>query len=146
MEASSEALGQIYTMIKSFLICMQKRKYTGWKGEVVDRIYQAYLNNKNFIQEAINEPGSTSFTIEKSEINACLKNRDTNEVYDYNLLIYVIIHELAHVGNTSIGHDESFKKIFKFLQEAAQQCGLYTISDYYNNPQEYCGMTIKSVL
>jgi|APGre2960657404_1045060.scaffolds.fasta_scaffold02372_2 hypothetical protein len=89
---------------------------------------------------------STTYTINKgAEISFCIVARDSKEmIYDINLLMFVTIHELAHVGCESIGHTVEFKKFFKFLLEQAIICRVYKYTDYRKNPENYCGMQITS--
>ena len=61
-----------------------------------------------------------------------------------NLLLYVAIHEMAHMGCPEIGHGELFKKVFKFLTLRAMEMGIYEKEDYNSNPVEYCGMILSS--
>ena len=63
---------------------------------------------------------------------------------DDNTIMFVIIHELAHIMTTSIGHTKEFWDNMKYLLEEANKLGLYKIIDYSNNNIEYCGMYIKS--
>lgn len=87
----------------------------------------------------------TSYTINKGDkIVLCLANRETDELYDYNLLIYVLIHELAHVLSPTYGHDDNFKKIFRILIDNAEEIGIYKYEDYKQYPKEYCGMTLNT--
>lgn len=89
----------------------------------------------------------TSYTVNKGdEIALCLRSRYTHELHDINLIMYVVIHELSHVACPEQDHTELFKKIFKFLLTVAISLGLYKHVDYANNPQEYCGMTIREDL
>jgi hypothetical protein len=110
-------------------------------------------NNYNpyIISEAAIDPRYTTYTVDKEDIHVCLRTRDQNEnIYDINTLMYVLIHELAHLCNYSPsgygieGHGTGFKNIFKFLIEQAIHIGIYKYVDYSVNPQEYCGLVITS--
>lgn len=99
----------------------------------------------SIISEARIQRGYTTYTINKSDIRVCIRTRDNNKkAYDINLLMYVLLHELAHVCNDTIGHDNNFKRIFSFLVQQAINAGVYTFDDYNSNPQEYCGLTLNS--
>ena len=63
-----------------------------------------------------------------------------------NLLMYVAIHELAHIACPEIGHGALFIKIFQFLAEQAVKQKLYTYKNYSSNPEEYCGMILSSTV
>ena len=59
-------------------------------------------------------------------------------------MMYVALHELAHVGCHEIGHTELFKDIFAFYTREAIKLGIYKYEDYDSNPVEYCGMVLSS--
>lgn len=83
----------------------------------------------------------TSFTINKgSFIAMCVKNNDA--VHDINTLMYVLIHELAHVGTESQGHTKEFIDFFKFLLDSAIELEIYTYVDYSKTQGVYCGMKL----
>ena len=87
----------------------------------------------------------TSYTVNKGEkIILCLADRENDNLYSYNLLMYVLIHELAHILNTTYGHDDNFKKTFRFILEKAIELNLYTYEDYKNNPVNYCGLVLNT--
>lgn len=101
------------------------------------------LKNSEILENLTNS--DTSYTINKGDkIVLCLADRETDKLYDYNLLIYVLIHELAHVLNPTYGHDENFKKIFRTLIDNAEDIGIYKYEDYKQFPKEYCGMTLNT--
>jgi hypothetical protein len=89
----------------------------------------------------------TTFTVDKGRMTIyCLGPRDslTVELYDINTMMYVAIHELAHVATESIGHTEEFKINFKRLLKKAIELNLYKFVDYSKNPINYCGINLKS--
>lgn len=87
----------------------------------------------------------TSYSINKGEeIGFCLKSKKTQELHDINLLMYVAIHEMAHIASPSIGHDDTFKHIFRFLIDVSIDIGIYKYDDYNTSPVEYCGMILSS--
>ena len=77
-----------------------------------------------------------SFTLNKKETHLCLKDK-SGEYYDYNTIMYVAIHELAHVLCSSIGHTEEWQGIFDVLLDRAHNMGIYD----KNIPMQknYCG-------
>lgn len=89
---------------------------------------------------------ATSYTINKGEeVAMCITARNAEEkIYDLNTLMFVCIHELAHIGCESVGHGQEFQEFFRFLLKKAVICGVYTYKDYSVSPQEYCGMTIAN--
>ena len=87
----------------------------------------------------------TSYSVNKGEeLSFCLKSKKSGELHDINLLMYVAIHEMAHVACPEIGHGELFKKIFRKLAEEAIKIGVYKKVNFSDNPIEYCGMILSS--
>ena len=71
--------------------------------------------------------GKKSYTINKKKIHLCLFDEHGN-YYDKNMLIYVTLHELAHVRCDEIDdkeHGEKFHSIFNDLLQKAIQHGIY---------------------
>lgn len=98
--------------------------------------------NKNLIGENFLKLG-TSFTLNKGSFVAlCVKNN--KEIHDINTLMYVLLHELAHVGSKSNGHTREFTKFFKFLVGTAIKLELYKYIDYTMQPINYCGMELNA--
>jgi len=116
--------------------------------ELKDYIKQLHRNlNKDRTLIYENDPKSdlTSFSVNKGEeIAFCLKSKKTGDLHDENLIMYVALHEMAHIACPEIGHGELFKKIFKFLTEQAIEIGIYKYDDYDSKPVEYCGMMLSS--
>lgn len=64
-----------------------------------------------------------SYTINKYKIFICTEKNGVR--YNDNMLIYVILHELAHVLCNEIGHTQKFMDIFNQLLNRAEKYGLY---------------------
>ncbi len=100
-----------------------------------------------YIMETPEDDEFTSYTINKGEkIVFCIRSKLLHEIHDMNTLMYVVIHELAHVACPEYGHTPLFKEIFKFLLVESNKIGIYKITNYNQNPQHYCGMTINEYL
>jgi hypothetical protein len=112
--------------------------------------YIKQLNNnldedKTIIYETEPNTDLTSYSVNKGEeLSFCLRSKKNNNIHELNLLIYVALHEMAHIACPEIGHGPLFKKIFKFLTEQAIEIGIYEKEDYTSNPIEYCGMILSS--
>jgi hypothetical protein len=99
------------------------------------------------IMETPADEKHTSYTINKGEkIVLCLRSKFLNNIHDINTIMYVVIHELAHVACPEYGHTPLFKKIFIFLLKQSEKINIYKSIDYRINPQDYCGMTINEFL
>ena len=101
--------------------------------------------NPKKIYETLPTSEYTAYSENKGEkIAFCLDTKKGSEgdMIDKNTLMFVAIHELAHVATESIGHTDEFWTNFKFLIEVAKEIGVYQPEDYKKKPREYCGMRI----
>ena len=97
--------------------------------------------NPDVLKEGIDNPSYTSYTVNKGEeIILCL--RTDGKLVDINVLTFVCIHELSHIGNETIGHDDAFWEFFRELLIEAINIGVYIKYDYKKSPIKYCGMMI----
>ncbi len=82
--------------------------------------------------------GSSAYTENKSIITLCLKDPKSGYVYDMNTIMYVALHELAHMCSRTKGHDEEFQKNFTKLLKKATRLGIYNPN--IPMPKSYCGV------
>lgn len=87
---------------------------------------------------------STSYSENKGEkIVICLRDKKPPySLVDINTVMFVVLHEMAHLMTTTIGHTPEFWANFRRILLDAQKCGIYTIVNYAHTPVLYCGMTI----
>lgn len=90
------------------------------------------------------ESNSTSYSENKGEkIVVCIRDkRPPHKFIDENTIMFVLLHEMAHLMTTSVGHTPEFWTNFKRILQDAVQCGIYTEVNYAREPTPYCGMTI----
>ena len=110
-------------------------------------LMEGFNNNRTTIHEGLPYSNLTSYSVNKGEeLVFCLKSKKNNKYHKLNLLMYVAIHELAHIACPEIGHGQLFIKIFKFLAEQAVKLKIYKYENYNKNPVEYCGMILSSTV
>lgn len=78
--------------------------------------------------------GNKSCTINKEKIYLCIRDKNNN-YYNKNVLMYVLLHEIAHTLCTDIGHTAQFKEIFDILLQRAQEADIYSHTEI---PKDYC--------
>ena len=95
------------------------------------------------IQESPIDSKYTSYSVNKGELLVfCIRSKITYKIHDINDLLYVAIHEIAHIGCPEIGHTDLFFKINKFLINKAIEYGIYKYVDYSINSREDCGINL----
>ena len=150
LQHSADTLAEINRRIY-LLINELSTKYSN--DDDINYFVNHLKQNYNFdkISEAAYDPRYTTYTVNKDEMHICLRTRDINEnVYDMNLLMYVILHELAHMCNYDKrgypiqGHGNEFKSIFKILVTESINLNIYEYQNYREQPVEYCGMQLNS--
>lgn len=109
----------------------------------VTRLVEGF--NPRRIQETLPTSEFTAYSENKGEkIAFCLDKKKSGKggLIDKNTLMFVAIHELAHVATKSIGHTDEFWQNFRFLLQEAEELNIYHPVDYAKTPKEYCGMKI----
>lgn len=112
-----------------------------------DRVKRLVRNfNSSKIVETLPTSEFTAYSENKGrKIAFCLnkKKDNNNNLIDQNTLLFVAIHEMAHITTLSIGHNKEFWDNFKYLLIKAKECKVYSPVDYSKERTEYCGMTIS---
>lgn len=91
------------------------------------------------LSETSSSETSAAYVINKGEeLRICLKNENDNDI------MFVLLHELAHIMSKSYGHNSEFKQNMDFLVKQAVKLNLYKPVDYSKTPINYCGVNISS--
>lgn len=96
------------------------------------------------ISESLSSSRHTSYSVNKGEkIVFCIRTKnDKQKLIKLNTMMFVAIHELAHVMTVSVGHTEEFWNNMRFLLKVAIKNGIYKRQDFQKKPEPYCGTTI----
>ena len=129
--------------LKKYLVA-NKDKFPEYE-EYINQLDNNFTKERTYIYETNPLSNFTSYSVNKGEeLSICLKSKETNNLHDVNLLMYVTIHEMSHFACPEIGHTPLFQKIFKLFLHEAVNLGLYEKIDYSTNPIEYCGIKLTS--
>lgn len=140
-QQAADTLASISEKLKRFVRYLQE-KYP--KHEGILRVLRRF--DPEQVSEGDYDNRYTTYTLNKGEkIVFCLRSRDGSErIHRENLLMFVSIHELAHIMTKSHGHTDEFKDNFKFLLEEAVAAGIYRPEDFRRNPETYCGIQVTN--
>ena len=112
-----------------------------------EKIQRLHKNLQNTIyEETPHKKGESAYTINKGElIKVCLRHKKKNKpLHNLNTLMFVVIHEMAHVMSVSIGHNKEFMTNFRFLLREADGINIdYEPIDYSEKNMTYCGVHVS---
>lgn len=96
------------------------------------------------ISEGAENKKYTSYSVNKGEkIVFCIRSRDASKkLMDLNTMMFVALHELAHIASSEVGHTPQFWDNFRWILEEAIQIGVYREQDFKSKPVPYCGIMI----
>lgn len=139
---SKEAADLIAKIKKRLIILLEHLKKT--YGNSDNRVSLLESNFRpDAIKEGVQTPGYTSYSVNKGEqIILCLRNKDS--LVDINTMMFVVLHEFAHLATESIGHTTEFWDNFRWILEESINIGIYTKQEFEKKSVEYCGMDITS--
>lgn len=146
---AADTLGYLNSKINQLKLYMKNNmsRYTPEQKNATQRILDLY-NPDNLVE---NSPLSkyTSYVVDKGEkIAICLREvekasnagEESYVVHGYNVLTFVVYHEIAHISIPDKGHPLKFWQAFKFILQEAQKGGIFVSKDYEKYPIHYCGM------
>ena len=140
-DETADVIGKLELFIDKFVAYLDSKAPNDKRVKrLKDRLYDVK------IEESPMEEGVSSYTINKGElISMCVRHKKKNKnFHDYQTLLFVLIHELAHVASISKGHNREFMTNFKFLLEHAVESKMYYAQDYSNSPITYCGVKVTN--
>jgi hypothetical protein len=110
----------------------------------VKQIIKNFDANPERFTESTPDASFTSYSVNKGEkIFMCLRQRDEYEnLVDENVLIFVALHEMSHIGTSSIGHTKEFWNHFAWVLKQAEHLKIYEYTNFAAHPVEYCGVHI----
>ena len=139
LELAADLLAEVSQKCKELVL------YVGKKYPEDDDVMRLVKNfNPTKISETLPTSEYTAYSENKGEKLAFCLNTTKNgdKLIDINTLMFVALHELAHIMTKSEGHKQIFWQHFKFLLIEAKKINIYTPVDYKKNPEPYCGMKI----
>jgi hypothetical protein len=132
------------TRVRLTRLCDALEKKYPDKDQVRQMVSNFRSDPERFLESTPDEE-HTSSTVNKGEsIHICLRQRDgpDERLVDENVIMFVALHEMAHIATRSIGHGPDFWNNFGWLLKEAEGMGLYRYTDFSAHPVSYCGVYI----
>lgn len=128
-------------MKKMYLHCQEKFP----DKPQVKRLLQRFEAKPERLLESTPDAEHTSYSVNKGEaVHLCLRQRQgaDESLVNENVMVFVALHEMAHMITDSIGHEPEFWNNFGWLLKEAEQIGVYQYQDFKAHPVRYCGTKI----
>jgi hypothetical protein len=144
MKDKEDAADRLAKIRSKLLRLMKHLEQTYNDRPFVKQIIRNFDANPERFTESTPDASYTSYSVNKGEkIFMCLRQRDEAEnLVDDNILVFVALHEMSHIGTSSIGHTKEFWNHFAWLLEKAEAVNVYKYQDFAAHPVEYCGVFI----
>jgi len=111
----------------------------------VKQLKQNFKPEPSRISESTPDAEHTSYSVNKGEsVHFCLRQRQGNNesLVKENIMVFVALHEMAHMITPTIGHGPDFWNNFGWLLKIAEDQGIYKYEDFSAHPVSYCGVKI----
>ena len=134
-------------------VCKNYSSSQGFHPGSVPKLKQRWPNIK--IREVTNGEPEAAYVLNKGpDMRFCLQSKLPNDREKDNILMFIAIHEMAHIMSDSFGHGQEFIDNFKGLLNVATKQWtvnpltgekelIYTPQDFSSKPKRYCGVKIN---
>jgi hypothetical protein len=144
-DVAADILARINLTNQKFISYLQN--HGGSRQKIMGDLLRKRYRPDNIIENDPPDKWNTSYTEDKGKLLAiCLREKESgkNKFHTFDLLLFVSLHELAHIGSIEYGHDEEFWNNFAFILHQAHESGIYNPVDYSKYPVNYCGLDVTN--
>lgn len=142
MNAAADRLAEIRLDLNKILHEYKQIEYA--QDDACKRLIERF-HPDNLMENSVDSQ-YTSYSENKGErIVLCLRDKHDPPSFpliEKNTVMFVVLHEMAHLMTASTGHTQEFWSNFRRLLEDAMKLGVYEHVNYSRTPVEYCGMMI----
>lgn len=143
---AADMLGRVNMSIQKLITHLASE----FPDEEITRNLKKNWNPSNITELSHTKGKTTSYTINKTSMVVCLRDKTTEDLEKFNTVMFVVIHEAAHMavpidpatGRPHEGHGKIFWTTMKFLLQESIRIGIYTYQDFGESPESYCGIDI----
>jgi hypothetical protein len=141
-QAAADLLARVRLKMKKLYLHLESA-YPD-KQQVI-QLLQNFKPDAERLLESTPDEEHTSFSVNKGQkVHLCLRQRQggNETLVDENIMMFVSLHEMAHMITKSIGHEPEFWNNFGWLLREAEKIGVYQYQDFKAQPVSYCGVQI----
>lgn len=141
----AKRLGKLAKNVDKLVLHMYNKNLPDYNvsHRLAERWKKIRTNPKGLRETGIGET-SAAYTVNKGDqMRICVRDEKNDNLFENeNDMMFVMLHELAHLMSKSYGHNLEFKKNFAYITKIAVQLGLYKYIDYTSKPVTFCGTDI----
>ncbi len=142
-QKAADVLSQLSTHLKRLCEYSLQKPKDPTKYASLKKLHDKF--NPSHITENIPGSSHVAYSVNKGdELSICIREEGTERFMDMNTIMFVAIHELAHIMTSETGHTPLFWENMKYLLERAIEIDMYHAVDYQSHPVMYCGMEVNS--
>ena len=123
----SEKIILIFCFLFILYVTLFLNKVESFDDPMIKRIKNDLIKIDPRVQSLSFKAANESFTEDKKYVYLCIRDKQ-GQYYDYNMLMYVSLHELAHAFSNTVDEEhtsDEFKNNFRILLQKGQEVGLY---------------------
>ena len=139
-----EAADRLARTRAKLLRLMRDLKQSEPEKPFVKQMIRNFDASPSRFSESTPDASYTSYSVNKGEkVYMCLRQRNEHEeLVSENIITFVALHELSHIGTHEVGHTPLFWNNFGWLLKRAEELDIYEYTDFSAHPVEYCGTRI----
>lgn len=139
-----EAANRLAEVRSRVLRLMKHFKQSKTDNQIALDILKNFDADPTRFSESTPDSSYTSYTLNKGEkIHVCLRQKNSSQdLVDVNVLTFVTLHEVGHIGTREIGHTPLFWNNFAWILKQAEEIGIYEFQNFAEQPVPYCGISI----
>jgi len=139
-----EAANRLAEVRSRILRLMTHFKQSKTDNQIALDILKNFDADPTRFSESTPDSSYTSFTLNKGEkIHVCLRQKNSSkDLVDVNIITFVTLHEVGHIGTREIGHTPLFWNNFAWILKQAEELGIYEFQNFAEQPVPYCGISI----
>lgn len=141
-QAAADLLARVRAKMSKMYLYLQE-KFP--EKQQVRQLVRNFQPDASRLLEATPDAEHTSYSVNKGEkIHLCLRQREGRDesLVEENVMVFVALHEMAHVITKSVGHGPDFWNNFGWLLKQAEAAKVYEYQDFKARPVAYCGLHI----